>query len=664
MAYVDSADLAGTGASQGAAMVGFKQPATGSVPLTVDQTLGNVAPLTPEDFGAVGYGTAGTARAGTDATAAIQAMLDAMIETGKPGFFRQFYKVTGNVRWRRAGNSQAPVILGSGAFSSGLVPVGVDNEAVLTIDGSSLDDFRFAISGRLAAFGIFPGYVDDVGSAGGYSSSGTNTIGIELIGYLFGKLDQVRVEGVTGNAIDVPLRTDIDTNPDGYTTAAIIDNCWLTDNGGWGVHGANGLGFLANLQNSYVVRNDGGGVLISGGANVIRNNSIAFNGSSGSGHGGLYVKYVGGHARNLIVAQNEFDSNYAYNVWIEGLVRGDLTHNRSLHTEYVHQDGTTRPPVGFKLGFNPSAAVSGIRAWSNFVRSKNAALALTTPDTAITAWQLDSGTARLRDIYIDGTYFQAGANSLNFVAYATGGDALLTPTFGPDGAITGATVVRGGSGYVTGEVTVVAVDPAGTGGGFEGTVTVSGGAVTGISVTSDGSDYSTGPLGTYLVIKPVLYSGLNANDRITIDAEGLRVWSGGQSPVITRAIAAQNVSTTAATKLTFESEESDWANWHNPSAGEITLTEGQYVVDATITTDLTRAGQVRLYAKLDGATVLTQTSLAPCAGVMTHRLSGGFRVGATTAKLTIHADQDTCAAKALSGGVTANRLLVMPCARG
>ncbi|MGC8073929.1 hypothetical protein ACP3W1_25545, partial [Salmonella enterica] len=56
MAYVDSADLAGTGTGQGAAMVGFVQAKAGAVPTTVEGKLRET--VSARDFGAVGNGVA------------------------------------------------------------------------------------------------------------------------------------------------------------------------------------------------------------------------------------------------------------------------------------------------------------------------------------------------------------------------------------------------------------------------------------------------------------------------------------------------------------------------------------------------------------------------------------------------------------------------------
>jgi hypothetical protein len=55
VSYVDSADLAGTGSSKGAAMVGFSQGLTGAVARTVDAKLREGVSV--KDFGATGDGT-------------------------------------------------------------------------------------------------------------------------------------------------------------------------------------------------------------------------------------------------------------------------------------------------------------------------------------------------------------------------------------------------------------------------------------------------------------------------------------------------------------------------------------------------------------------------------------------------------------------------------
>ena len=292
----------------------FMAAGTGAVPRTVSRKLAELA-VTPEDFGAAGDGNLPPGSA-TDDTAAVQAAMDVAVAEGRPVYLKNMYMVTDTIEWLKEGDSQAPIIFGDGRLTSGLKPFGIDGP-VLRIDGSSLRPYAYARGGCLRDFRIFPGFVNGENRGDGFFDSGTDTTGIELIGFLGGSIERIEIHGLTGSAIVAPRRLDLESptfaptgyNSDGYQTMAEVKQCDLRHNGGWGMDGDSGIGCTLSLFDNNIIFNEKGGVRLGGGAWRIIRNAIAWNGGESHGGGGILVDRINGTSHTPEIYNNEIDGN-------------------------------------------------------------------------------------------------------------------------------------------------------------------------------------------------------------------------------------------------------------------------------------------------------------------------------------------------------------------
>jgi hypothetical protein len=663
--FADSAwRVSGNGAvTPGSSAIGFDPEfmvsGTGAVPRSAALKLAE-APITPEDFGAAGDGHLPPGSA-TDDTIAVRAAMAAAAAEGRPLYLKNMYMVTGTIEWLKEGDSQGPIIFGDGRLTSGLKPYGVDGP-VLRLDGSSPAPYKFARGGWLHDFRIFPGFVNGTDRGGGFYDSGDDTTGIELIGFLHGCIERVEIHGLTGSAIVVPRRLDLESpifeetgyNSDGYQTVAEVKQCDLRHNGGWGVDGDSGFACTLSVFDSHIVYNEKGGVRLGGGAWRIIRNAIASNGSPTHGGGGILIERMNGTPHTPEILNNEIDGNYIYGVDIQTCYDPRLIQNRfNAHNGIWEEDAVIRPLVGVRAGFT-EYPVYDLHAEQNEFRTK---LALTTPDAAFTAWQLGSGlgSGGFRDMDILQSLFTE--STTNLTKYARGGGAILEPIVS-SGVITGVTVIEGGQGY-SDTIPIIAFD--GGGSGFVATATLSGGgAVTGATITNGGTGYSGTT--TKLAVKPPELQGFNMNDSIRIHEFGYPKYTGGQISFMARQssgnIAAASASL-ASKKIIFGTEVGDFAGIYDPTTGETTIPfPGNYLVGVSLRADLGAAGNVNLWAYVDGFEELKETHRVDAAGDNSFTLSGIICLGGTGQKLTIHADNSTGSAKATTGGSPCNRLSI------
>jgi hypothetical protein len=640
----------------------FLQSGADAVPRSAALKLAE-APITPEDFGAAGDGDLPPGSA-TDDTAAVQAAMDEAVASGRPLYLRNMYMVTDTITWQKLGDSQGPIIYGDGHLTSGLKPYQIDGPVLRidgTTDGITQTPYRFARGGHLHDFRIFPGFVNGEDRGEGFFDSGTDTTGIELIGFLFGSIERVEVQGLTGTAIAAPRRTDLESpayapssyNSDGYQTQAMLFGCELLYNGGWGIDGDAGFGCVLALFDNNIFTNAKGGIRVGGGAWRIVRNSIAFNGGPDHGGGGILVDPINATPHTLEVLNNEIDSNYDYGLDLRAATSPRIMQNRfnASLTDAWAADEIVRPPVGVRAGFTEGYAVTALQAEQNEFRP---VVSGSDPQSAFTAWQLDCGSGRFADADILKSRFTS--TTANTTKYAKGGGARLSPTV-TGGVVTGVSVIDGGQGY-SDTVPIYAFDGGGT--GFAATATLSGGVVTGATITSGGSGYSNTT--TKLAVRPPELQGFNINDSLRIWDAGYPRNTGGQVSFLAQAnsgsIAAAS-ATLADKKVDFTLENGDFAEIFDVSADEVTIPfAGNYLVSVALRADLGGAGNVNLWVYVDGFEELKETHRVDAAGDNTFTLTGIVRCAAPGQKLTIHADNSTGSAKSLTSSYSCNRLSV------
>lgn len=134
-------------------------------------------------------------------------------------------------------------------------------------------------------------------------------------------------------------------------------------------------------------------------------------------------------------------------------------------------------------------------------------------------------------------------------------------------------------------------------------------------------------------------------------------------PSRNRAASRGNIESASASlaskKIIFGTEAGDFAGIYDPATGETTIPfPGNYLVSVSLRADLGAAGNVNLWAYVDGFEELKETHRVGAAGDNSFTLSGIVLLGGTGQKLTIHADNSTGSAKALTGGLPCNRLSI------
>ena len=174
--------------------------------------------------------------------------------------------------------------------------------------------------------------------------SNLNVQGIKLNGCWFVDLYRLKIEGMAGDGITSPLRTDISSYTDHYQTFQVrIEQCLINACSGWGINGACGVGFAdVSIIDNHIVNNAGGGVYIGSNNFIVSRNAI-----NGNKNCGLMIDSVGSVANCSKVENNELDSNENYNIWCKALTTSMIACNRLNAKEY---NGALKPAVQIRFG--------------------------------------------------------------------------------------------------------------------------------------------------------------------------------------------------------------------------------------------------------------------------------------------------------------------------
>lgn len=308
-------------------IVAYDPPFTGGVATNVEAKLAETVSV--KDFGAVGDGVA-------DDTAAIQAALDNFKLNGLPILLNGNFRVTGPLTFQTQGNVTGLRLVGTGIYDSSII-ADFNGPTLFDIDGSSLQANSFQNGGGFSDFQI----TTDVGAVvenaitcnGWWYAAHSNL----LIGN-FG------TPSFTKNGIFIPLRNDIDLNPDGYASFGwILTNVQIDGMGEYGVYGGNNQGYAGwQVIGGRYERNGLDGLYINANNWRVENVSASVNGRYGINYSGS----VGNTLTNGYFNEIEFDGNDTAGLRISTVANGMCRNLRfisrilnSSETQLVHVSG-------------------------------------------------------------------------------------------------------------------------------------------------------------------------------------------------------------------------------------------------------------------------------------------------------------------------------------
>lgn len=248
--------------------------------------------ISAKDFGAVGDGVA-------DDTAALQAALTYFKTHGNPILLDGNFRITAPLVYQTQGNSTGLRLIGTGASNSSIIGdfSGVN---LIEIDGSSIQRNRFQYGG---------GFEDlKLTVAGGATIENA----IKVNGWWFAnhcnlQIGELGSATFTKNGIFIPLRNDIDTNPDFYASIGwTLEDVVIDTMGEYGVYGANNTGYSSwMIRGGSFNRNGLDGLYINTNGWRVENASVSYNGRYGLNYDGS----VGVTLTDGYFAQLEVDGN-------------------------------------------------------------------------------------------------------------------------------------------------------------------------------------------------------------------------------------------------------------------------------------------------------------------------------------------------------------------
>jgi hypothetical protein len=261
--------------------------------------------ISVKDFGAVGDGVA-------DDTAAIQAALDNFKLNGIPILLNGNFRVTGPLTFQTQGNVTGLRLVGTGIYDSSII-ADFNGPTLFDIDGSSLQANSFQNGGGFSDFQITTdvgAVVENAITCNGWWYAAHNNL---LIGN-FG------TPSFTKNGIFIPLRNDIDLNPDAYASFGwILTNVQIDGMGEYGVYGANNQGYAGwQVIGGRYERNGLDGLYINANNWRVENVSASVNGRYGIN----YTGSAGNTLTNGYFNEIEFDGNDTAGLRISTVTNG------------------------------------------------------------------------------------------------------------------------------------------------------------------------------------------------------------------------------------------------------------------------------------------------------------------------------------------------------
>jgi hypothetical protein len=313
-------------APSGSSLVGFLQQGAGAVPITVEEKLQTLT-MSLVEFGGVCDGV-------TDDLDAWNAAIAQYKITGIPISFSGFSRVSGPLVYQTSGTSNGLSIIGTGSNTSGIIG-DFTGDALIEIDGSSLQAFRFQYGGGFSNFQLTTATGAVIKSAisvnGWWNATHENL--------LIGNSDNSA--SFTEHGITIPLRTDIDSNPDGYATVVwTLNNVTIRAMGQNGIVGFNNQGYAGwTLNNCISEANGTDGIQVHCAGWIVTGGSCSYNGRYGvnfSGESGVTLS-------NGAFDSIELDGNGTAGIFISRVSSGIFNSNRiisrvldAVETSLVH----------------------------------------------------------------------------------------------------------------------------------------------------------------------------------------------------------------------------------------------------------------------------------------------------------------------------------------
>ncbi|WP_374488579.1 glycosyl hydrolase family 28-related protein [Zoogloea sp.] len=255
------------------------------------------------------------------------------------------FRLDAPLRFSPTGSAHVPglTLLGAGQHLT-ILQVRHSQGAAILLDQTPDRSYRFGQYGMLAGFTL-----EGMNVASGPA--------IRVSGAWRYQLEDLTVRYFKGNAIEVPWRGDIHTNPDAWQTTLRMSRVTLDYNQGWGVYSEAATGFLLNADDLMVRLNGAGGLNLTGSARIV-GGAIAWN----YGPGVVIRKQQpsGANPQISILERIEFDGNTDAHLKVEASARLAVRSSRFISQPI---SGVFKPLRAVVIGNNnpgPEGAVTGV----------------------------------------------------------------------------------------------------------------------------------------------------------------------------------------------------------------------------------------------------------------------------------------------------------------
>lgn len=268
----------------------YTQGGAGSVTRTVQSRLRDFVSV--KDFGAVGDGV-------TDDTVAVQAAINNFKIDAKPILMDGNFRITAPLVYQTQGNTSGLCLVGTGVYNSSIIG-DFTGTNLIEIDGSSLQKNRFQYGGGFSDIRL-------TAAVGASIEHGIRVNGWWYAHHKNLQIGELNSPTFTKNGIFIPLRADIDANPDFYASVQwMLDNVIIDTMGEYGIYGANNTGYAGWIVTGGGFNRNGlDGIYVNTNGWRVENCSSSYNGR----YGVNYTGSAGVTLTNGYFSQIELDGN-------------------------------------------------------------------------------------------------------------------------------------------------------------------------------------------------------------------------------------------------------------------------------------------------------------------------------------------------------------------